>query len=84
MSTIRWHADIGNELVSGISQPHGFDVARDDVGWLVSFREIAVLDGGADGVGEGFNQDLKDFRILLKRQVLFYCGMSGRNRWCIW
>lgn len=80
MGTVGWHADVGNELISGVPEPHGLDVARDDVRRLMPFCEIVVLDCGADCVGESFRKYLKEFRILLISQVLFCFCRFARSR----
>ena len=57
---------IRKELIGGVSEPHGFDVTRDNVSRFVSVGEVVVLDGGCKGVGVGLVENLVDLRALDK------------------
>lgn len=46
MRTIFGHPNVGDKLVSGISEPHGFYISCDDVGRLIVILDVEVLDGG--------------------------------------
>ena len=46
MRTIFGHPNVGDKLVRGISEPHGFDISCDDVGRLIVILDVEVLDGG--------------------------------------
>ena len=58
------HSNVWDELISGISEPHGFNVSSDDIGRLIAFGEVEVLDSGAHGVGKSFDKDVKELTIL--------------------
>jgi hypothetical protein len=63
MWTFGGHSDVGEELVSGVTQPHGFDIPGDNVGFLGAFIEAKMLDGSFEGVGKSFLKHIKDIFI---------------------
>lgn len=73
MRTICRHSDIWYKLVGGISKPHCFDIASDDICGLAAFGKIVMLDGCTHCVGIGFDQNVKQVGILylLTSTILF-------------
>ena len=64
MGAVIGHSDVRNELISWISEPHGLDIASDDIGSFVTFGKIEMLDCRAHGVGEGFDENVKKIGVL--------------------
>jgi hypothetical protein len=77
MGAILVHSDVGDELVGGIPEPHGFDIARDDIGGFVALGEVVVLHSGAHGIGKGLDQDIEEggsHLVLVGRYVFVDAG----------
>ena len=63
MWTFGGHSDVGEELVSGVTQPHGFDISSDNIGFLRAFIKLKMLNGGLKGVRKSFLEHIKDILI---------------------
>ena len=64
MGAVLRHANIWNELISGISKPHGFDVSSYYVSRFVSLGEVIVLNRCGHSIRKRLNKDSKESRIL--------------------
>lgn len=69
MRAILRHPNIGYKLVGGVPQPHGFDIASDNVGGFIAPGEIVVLDSSGHGVGVGLDEDVEQAGVLDRREV---------------